>query len=265
MSAGDSGPPRDPSPVRTGLILAAGKGTRLLPLTRDVPKPLLRLHGKPLLQYIVEGLARAGCTDLVVVVGYLQAQVREYFGDGRQFGAHVRYLEQEEQGGTGDAVLLARDVEGFRRGPFVVTYGDILCSYWAYESLAALAREGVSHALVANHVPDPHAGAAVYATAGGVVERIVEKPPRGTSTTQWNNAGIYLLGPDAFEWLARTPVSSRGELELTQALQRGIETGNPFRVVHLDATRFWCDVGTPEEYHALQTRRDWLHHMGGNP
>ncbi|MHA1732667.1 MAG: nucleotidyltransferase family protein [Promethearchaeota archaeon] len=249
-------------------MLAAGRGTRLLPLTRETPKPLLPVQGKPILQWIVEGLVGAGFRDLHVVVGFGREKVVESFGDGSGFGAEIRYVRQDVQGGTGDAVNLVRDDERFLATPFVVTYGDILCNYGVYRELGRLLEGGSEFALVVNRVEDPWAGAAVYFSAepgaepgGGnsFVEKIVEKPPKGTSTSKWNNSGVYLLSRPVFDWISRTPVSARGELELTQAIGLGIAGGARFRVVRVPpGDGFWCDVGTPPVYRWLNENGGWL-------
>lgn len=222
-----------------------------------MPKSLLKVYDKPILEYILEGLACAGFSQFYFVVGFKKNQVIEYFGDGSRYSINIQYVEQPKLGGTGDAVSLVRDFAEFRDTPsFVVTYGDILCSYSIYHELKILGDQGRQFALVVNYVEDPWAGAAVY-FKNKIVTKIVEKPKKGTSTTQWNNAGLYILTADVFNWLEATPISFRGELELTHAIQRGILQGARFQVVKVPKTGFWCDVGTPEVYTALNQQDNW--------
>lgn len=241
------------------LVLAAGQGTRLMPYTREVPKPLLTISDKPILQWILEGLAHAGFREFFLVVGFRGEQIRDYFGDGSRWDVSIQYIDQPVQEGTGAAVNLVRDHPAFHGGPFICTYGDILCSYGVYGAFRDLLRGGANSALAVNYVPDPWAGAAVYFGEDDIVTEIVEKPPKGTATTTWNNAGVYMLPPEVFAWLARTPLSSRGELELTQAIERGIQAGARFHVVQIPRdSGFWCDVGTPQVLERLRTRSEWV-------
>lgn len=103
------------------IILAGGRGSRLRPLTDVVPKPMVRLHGKPVMQYVVEGIVAAGITDIAVALCYLPEAVEDYFGDGAAFGARIRYFVESEPLGTAGAVKAA---EKFLDEPFVVASAD---------------------------------------------------------------------------------------------------------------------------------------------
>jgi len=239
------------------LILAAGQGTRLQPLTTNTPKALLRVHEKPILEYILEGLTNAGFSEYYFIVGFKKDQIIEYFGDGSNYSINIQYIEQSELGGTGDAVNLVQDIAEFRDIPsFVVSYGDILCSYSTYYELKKHSDQSGDLALVVNYIGDPWAGAAVY-FQDETVTNIIEKPKKGTSTTQWNNSGLYILTHDVFNWLEATPISLRGELELTQAIRLGIQHGAGFHVIKIPKSGFWCDVGTLKVYSALNQQEDW--------
>lgn len=221
------------------------------------PKALLKVHQKPILEFILEGLIHAGFIEFYFVVGFMKDQIVKYFGDGSKYSINIQYVEQSKLGGTGDAVNSVQDIAEFHDSPsFVVTYGDILCSYSTYHELKRRSNQGENLALVVNHVEDPWAGAAVY-FQDEIVTKIVEKPKNGTSTTQWNNAGLYILTHDVFNWLEATPISLRGELELTQAIHRGIQRGAKFNVIKIPKTGFWCDVGTLKVYSALNQQKDW--------
>ncbi len=110
--------------ITKAVLLAAGRGTRMRDLTADVPKPMIKVHGKPILLRIVEGLQSAGIKDFLIIIGYHGDMVREYFGDGTCFGLRISYAIQTVQDGTGRVVELAREFVG--ADPFILHYGDIL-------------------------------------------------------------------------------------------------------------------------------------------
>src|SRR6266576_7198476 len=122
--------------IDKAVVLAAGRGTRMRELTADVPKPMIKVRGKPVLLHIVEGLQAAGIKDFLIIVGYHGDAVRSYFGDGTCFGLQIKYATQLVQDGTGRVVDLARDF--VCEGPFVLSYGDILVDPANYRPLVNL-------------------------------------------------------------------------------------------------------------------------------
>ncbi|MCX8073607.1 MAG: nucleotidyltransferase family protein [Candidatus Binatia bacterium] len=230
-----------PNPV-TAVILAAGRGQRMGDLTRHRPKPLLHVRGKPILEHILLGLRSAGVERVLVVVGYLGEQIVTALGDGRRLSLKIEYAWQPEARGTADALLVVR---ASINAPFFLSWGDVLVSQDSYRELAsAFAAQPAAAWMAVNEVEDPCQGAAVYLDADRRVQRIVEKPARGTSTTRWNNAGVGIYSPDIFTYAQMAPVSPRGERELPQAVDLMIQDGHP--VYALPVLGFWSDVGTPE-------------------
>ena len=117
------------------LILAAGRGTRLGALTADCPKPMLPIHGVPMIERIMAGIAReAGITEFVLVTGYRADVIQAYFADGARWGWQVQYVHQEPPRGVGDAVHCARPL--LADGPFLMTYGDIMLDPVNYRRFA---------------------------------------------------------------------------------------------------------------------------------
>src|SRR5437868_13414257 len=125
--------------ISRAVLLAAGRGTRMRELTADVPKPMMRVRGKPILLHIVENLQSVGIKTFLIVVGYRAEAVRDYFGDGTCFGLSISYVTQVVQDGTGRVVELARDFVG--QLPFMLSYGDILVDPANYKSLVELPGE----------------------------------------------------------------------------------------------------------------------------
>src|SRR5437016_13059331 len=122
--------------ITKAVFLAAGRGTRMRDLTADVPKPMIKVRGKPILLHIVEGLQSAGIKDFLIIIGYRGEMVREYFGDGTCFGLRINYATQIVQDGTGRVMELARTFAG--DDPFIRHYGDILVDWRNYKRLVTL-------------------------------------------------------------------------------------------------------------------------------
>lgn len=230
--------------VRRALILAAGRGTRMKGLTEDVPKPMLPVAGRPLLEHIVATLHSAGINRFVMVTGYRAEAIESHFGDGSRLGVEIAYRRQEVRDGTARALLLGRDAIGAQ--PFLLAWGDILAEPASYpallETFVAKRADGL---LAVTWVEDPCKGAAVYVGAENRIERIVEKPPPGTATTHWQNAGIGVFQPSIFDFAADVNPSPRGEYEIPDALTAMLAAGRALYAFPLRG--FWSDVGTPED------------------
>ncbi|MCX6590675.1 MAG: nucleotidyltransferase family protein [Acidobacteria bacterium] len=228
--------------MHKAVILAAGRGTRMKSLTDDLPKPMLPLKGRPILDYLTDRLRGAGFTEFGVVIGYRAEVVEAHFA-GRP---EIHFVRQEVIDGTARATLLCREFVGGE--DFLFTFGDILTETADYAAMRAKLKPGVDAVAAVRHVPDPWQGAAVY-EQDGVVTRIIEKPPQGTSTTHWNSAGVYCFRAAVFDELAKVPKSPRGEYELTSAVEALVAQG---RVVIHALEGIWRDIGRPEDLEAAQ-------------
>jgi len=234
--------------IERGVILAAGRGTRMGQMTEEIPKPMLPVQGRPMLEHILERLGAAGIQRFLVVTGYQHKTVEEHFS---KWPLPVEFCIQEPVNGTGSAALLAREFAG--NEPFLLTYGDILCDASEYARCGeVLVGNGASAAVLAvKAVDDPWQGAAVY-EENGRIQRIIEKPPKGSSTTHWNSAGFYAFRPVVFDYLARLQPSPRNEYELTSALDMMIEDGLDLHISPVQGT--WRDVGRPEDLDAVNAQ-----------
>jgi bifunctional UDP-N-acetylglucosamine pyrophosphorylase/glucosamine-1-phosphate N-acetyltransferase len=212
------------------VVLAAGQGTRMRPLTETVPKPMLPVADRPLAAHTADAAVDAGATELVFVVGYGADSVRGYFGDEYR-GIPVAYAVQEEQLGTAHAVAAARD---HLDGPFAVLNGDNLYDAGGIASLFAAAPSVAGY-----RVPDP-TSYGVLSTDDRRVTGIVEKPDEPPSDLA--NAGAYAFPAEAEGWLD-VGQSERGEYEITDVLERVIREYDT-TVVEVER---WMDVGRPWE------------------
>jgi len=231
--------------VRKAVILAAGRGTRMGEMTSEIPKPMLLVHGRPILEHVAEGLAAAGIEQFLIVVGYRREAIEQHFRGSR---FDIEFRVQERVDGTGSAARLARDFAG--SDPFLLTFGDILCTppdYLRCERIL-LDHPGTRAVIGVKDVDDPWRGAAVY-VEGGVVRRIVEKPPPGTSTTRWNSAGLYAMHPVVFPYLDRLRLSPRGEYELTSIFDMMLANDLELRISPIEGE--WRDIGYPDDLRAV--------------
>jgi NDP-sugar pyrophosphorylase family protein len=219
-------------------------------LTALRPKPLLPLCGRPIIEHILLGLRGAGVHQAILVTGYRGEQIEAALGDGAALGMQLSYRRQEQAQGTARALLLAREDLG--ADPFALSWGDVVIDPPEYRAAFESFSQRPCDALLAvNRSEDPWRGAAVSVDDDGRVTALVEKPPRGTSQTPWNNAGIFVLTPVVFDYADRLRPSPRGEYELPQALAAMIADGRHVRAHPIQG--FWSDLGTPADLAAAES------------
>jgi dTDP-glucose pyrophosphorylase len=236
--------------LRKAVILAAGRGSRLGDLTAHYPKALIEVGDRPIIVHILDGLLEAGIDDVTIVTGHAGDILQREIGNGGQSGIAIRYVHQAELDGTAHGIALARDHVG--SAPFFFGWGDILVQPRDYRAVIRASRTADA-AIAVNFVRDPFAGAAVYIDGEtrrgedgrGLVTRIVEKPPKGTSTTHWNNAGFGVLTGAIWPEIDALEPSPRGEYELPQAIAALVAKGA--RVVASPVEGPWFDIGTPDD------------------
>ena len=228
------------------VLLAAGRGTRMREMTADLPKPMLEVRGKPVLQYIVEGLRDAGVGHFLIVVGYRADAVQNFFGDGSRYKIGIQYATQTVQDGTGRVIELAKNFVGLT--PFVLGYGDILVAPENYKSVVDLP-EDIEALLSVTRGEDVTKGGAVFLNDQMDVVDLREKPKPGEATSPWYNAGLYAFRPSIFDFTAKLKPSPRGEYELTDAIRELAQSGQVRAgrtVKALKLTGAWADVRDPE-------------------
>jgi dTDP-glucose pyrophosphorylase len=227
--------------IDKAVLLAAGRGTRMREMTAELPKPMLEVRGKPILQHIVEGLRDAGVRQFLIVVGYKAESVQNFFGDGSRYQIEIQYTTQVEQDGTGRVVDLARNFAG--ETPFVLSYGDILVDPANYNRLIDLPNDAEAIVSVKRN-EDVTKGGAVFVNDQMELVDLREKSQGGEATTPWYNAGIYAFRPSIFEFTRKLKPSPRGEYELTDAIRELAQSGTSVKVFPL--TGEWADVRDPE-------------------
>ena len=210
-------------------------------LTSDVPKPMLMVAAKPILQHIIEGMRFAGIKDVLLIVGWRSEVVREFFGDGSKFDVRIKYETQVVQDGTGRVVELARDFCG--DDAFLLSYGDILIDASNYATLAS-PREDVEAIVSVKHNEDVSQGGAVFVNEKFELVDLREKPRPGEPTSPWYNAGVYTFRRSIFDFTAKLERSPRGEFELTDAIRALAQSGRKVQAFELAGS--WADVRDPE-------------------
>ena len=227
--------------IDKAVLLAAGRGTRMRELTVELPKPMIEVRGKPVLQHIVEGFRDAGVTEFLIIVGYRADAVQNFFGDGSRYKIDIQYATQVMQDGTGRVVDLARNFAG--DSPFVLSYGDILVDPTNYKRVADLPAN-VETIITVTRGEDVSKGGAVFLNEQMELIDIREKSRPDQTTSPWYNAGIYAFRPSIFEFSGKLNLSPRGEYELTDAIRAIAHSGK--KVKALELTGGWADVRDPE-------------------
>lgn len=215
----------------SGVILAAGKGSRMECMGRILPKTLLPIRNEPLLRRHLRQMEAAGIQEVFVVIGHLGGMIRNYVREHPFPGLRITFVEQEEQAGIAHA--LAR-LEGHVPGPMLVYLGDIFYEVTDLREMLRRVGEGeVDSLLSVRREPDPELirkNFSVELDGGGLVRRVVEKPEKLVNDLK--GCGLYLLSRRVFEAIRRTPRSElRGEFEITDAIQLMIESGERIGVV----------------------------------
>ena len=218
------------------VVLAAGEGTRMRPLTANLPKPLLPVAGKPFLRHTLEALRDADVKEVTVLIGWQGHRIKESFGNGASMGMAVGYEEQAERLGTAHAVgSLRAHVDG----PFLSVNGDVVVSALSLRAMVAHHRKVGGPVIALVEVADPRPFGVVELDDGRIVG--LEEKPRSPKSNLIN-AGIYVFEPDVFPLIDKTPKSPRDEFEITDTIRLMIAS----RDVHgFRLPDEWIDVGRP--------------------
>jgi bifunctional UDP-N-acetylglucosamine pyrophosphorylase/glucosamine-1-phosphate N-acetyltransferase len=223
------------------IVLAAGQGVRLEPLTNTRPKHLLPIGGKPIVIHVINALKEAGVKEAVIVVHYLAEKIKQILGDGTDYEMKLNYVEQHELLGTANAIL---EAEQFVEEDFLLIYGDLLVTADSVKKLMEThLKEKPTATMAIVRVEQPeHYG--VVKLEGNYVSDIIEKPRPENAPTNFANAGIYAFSKEILEKSREISKSSRGELELTDSLRLLIKQQKRVLAVQLESHQ-WLDIGRP--------------------
>jgi mannose-1-phosphate guanylyltransferase len=223
--------------IRQGVIIAGGKGTRLLPLTKELPKPLIPIQGKPIVEHVIDLFRMNGIYFILMIVSYKSDKIISYFGDGSDFGVKIKYLIEEEPMGTAGCLRLA---EPHIKGPFVFSHCDELKDI-NIKNIARMHKYSGSVATIAlTTVTDPSAYGVVE-LAGSKIVNFVEKPSVEEAPSRLINAGLTVFDKSIFEHLPETGFAMLEKDVYPKLAKLGLVSGYPFQGQ-------WYDTGTFDRY-----------------
>jgi len=231
-----------PETLRKAVILAGGEGTRLRPLTNGIPKPMLPVLNHPFLEHTIRYLSNYGITEIILALSYQSDIITDYFGDGRRLGVRLRYALEDSPLGTAGAV---KNAEGYLDSTFVVLNGDIFTDLDIAAMFAFHRKRKAMATLALTRVDNPCAFGVVEADGNARIQRFIEKPAPDEVTTNWINAGVYILEPEV---LQQVPENAHYMFE-RGLFPRLLELGKTMCGYQFQGQ--WLDIGTPEKYLCL--------------
>ncbi len=224
------------------VILVGGPGTRLQPLTFSVPKSLVPVLNRPVMEHMIAYLKQFGVEDIILTLSYLPDAIRNHFGDGRDFGVRLTYCLEKDPLGTAGAVKNAGDQLD---SSFIVLNGDVFTEMDLAEMHSFHVKKKARATIALTWVDNPSAFGVVETDSGSRVQRFIEKPPPGTATTNWINAGTYILEPEVLNYI---PANQHYMFE-RGLFPRLLDAGEP--VFGYPYRGYWLDMGTLEQYFSL--------------
>ncbi|MHB8061153.1 MAG: sugar phosphate nucleotidyltransferase [Ruminiclostridium sp.] len=227
------------------LFLAGGKGTRLQPLTDKVPKPMVPIMNKPLLERTMMHLKKSGITEIVISSCYQPQFIEDYFGDGERFGLKIQYIVEDTPLGTGGAIKKAA---AEFTDTFIVFNSDILSDLDINKIIAYHKNSHALATIAVKEVEDPSAYGVIDTDANGYAVSFVEKPMKGQISSNSINAGIYIFEPEIFKEIPINKVVSVERDVFPKLLEKG------YKIAVYKDDSYWIDIGTLEKY--IQVHKD---------
>ncbi len=235
------------------MILAAGKGTRVRPLTYELPKPMIPLLGKPVMAYLIEHLAKHDVSEVMVNVSYLHEKIQQYFGDGQRFGMHIGYSFEGDISngqiipspvGSAGGMRKIQDFGGFFDETTIVICGDAIIDLDITAAVAEHRRKGALVSLVAKQVPmDKVSGyGIVVINDDGKITSFQEKPSQAEARSNLASTGIYIFEPEAINLIPSGSAFDIGSDLFPLLVQKNL----PFYAINLPFN--WIDIGLVTDY-----------------
>ena len=224
-----------------GIILHGGHGTRLRPLTHTGPKQLLPIANRPMSEYCLDSIKETGITDVAIIIGGMGSnKVKEYYGNGKNFGVNITYIEQDEPRGIAHAIRLCKKFVNNEK--FLVFLGDNIIQKPITDFVENFNKSDYDATVLLCEVDNP-SRFGIADVENAKIVKITEKPKEPTSNLAVT--GIYLLTPLIFEVIDNLKPSWRNELEITDALDNLLKQNN--NIGYETITDYWKDTGTPED------------------
>ncbi len=222
------------------IIMAGGEGSRLRPLTCDRPKPMVPLMNRPMMEHIIALLKRFGLINIGVTLQYLPEQIENYFGDGREFGVQIQYFTETSPLGTAGSV---KNTGSFLDETFLVLSGDALTDFNLQSAIDFHRQKGGVATLVLTSVENPLEYGVVIADQSGRITQFMEKPSWGEVFSDTVNTGIYILEPEALQYVPETARFDFSQDLFPLLMAKG------YPLYGYVAEGYWCDIGNLQQYH----------------
>jgi len=222
------------------MIMAAGVGSRLMPLTLNVPKPMVPMANRPLMEIIVELLRGYGIKEMIANLHYHAGVIEDYFGDGHNRGVSLAYSPEKELMGTAGGVKLC---EWFLDDTFIIVSGDALTDIDLDALVAEHRSKGALATIALKEVTEVEQFGVVVCNEEGRITRFQEKPPREEALSNLANTGIYVFEPEIFKYIPANEFYDFGKQVFPQLVQMGA----PFYGASIE--NYWCDIGSLGTYH----------------
>ena len=238
------------------LFLAGGLGTRLKPITNDLPKPMVPIVGKPLLERNIQRLKKIGVDEIVLSTCYKPHKIEKHFGDGRGLGVKIDYITEDVPLGTAGAI---KNAESFFDDTFLVFNSDILSDIDISEMIRFHKEKGALATIAVTQVDNPSAYGVIEHDENGFITAFKEKPQPHESSSNLINAGVYIFEPQLLNEIPSGRAVSIERETYPLLLQKG------YKMAVYNRCSYWLDLGTPEKY--LKAHKDILEgvlQMGGN-
>lgn len=223
--------------IDTAVILAGGEGIKLRPLTYEIPKPLIPVLGKPLVEYTIEHLKKAGIRNIIFAIGHLGDKIKEYFGDGSSYGVRISYSEERKRLGTAGAL---RNAASLLHGSFILIHGDILTKINIFDLLEFHKQQNVTATMALTTNPEIETHGNVRLEGAKILE-FLEKPKKGNNLSLLINSGIYVLEPSIFSYIPKKGISFLEEDIFPILADKGQLAGFSF-------SGSWFDITTAKSY-----------------
>lgn len=223
------------------VILAAGEGSRLFPITENRPKPMLAIGGIPIIDRVIKCLRKNKIKELIMIIGHKKEIIQDYLKDGSSFGVNIEYVVQPNFLGTANALNLTQDY--FEGDDFLEIYGDLFIRPKTIAKVLEEYHKTGEFVVGITSVKNPE-NYGLVKTKGHYIIRIDEKPKADTESDNQINAGIYVFKNEIFDAIKSTKKSSRGEFEITDSINQLIKNGEKIRTALL-SNEEWMDIGNP--------------------
>ncbi|MFH0952174.1 MAG: sugar phosphate nucleotidyltransferase [Patescibacteria group bacterium] len=225
--------------ISKALVLAGGRGISMRPFTYEMPKTMIPLRNKPILEYTIEKLRNAGIRDLLVHIGHLGDKIQSHFGDGKAFGVNITYQTEKNENGTAAPLRTAKSF--FKNQPFLLHYGDVVSDIDIHDFIDFHLMASSIASMALTSMADNPADFGVVRLHGTKVVSFKEKPGKGKRVSSLVNSGIYIFEPKVFNYVPKTGYSMLEKDVIPKLLDDNKLTGYVF-------SGRWFDISSPEIY-----------------